>query len=142
MCAFLEKTLSCHILYFRGAASMHIARLVGVPSLMLTLCTSGVANALECPVYHRTGNSSAIQETKARTRSFTALLAARGELAVPSIIESVRTAHPGASAAEVTNFLTTIYCPLILKDATLSDAEKRAHLKSFSADVFKKVPPT
>ncbi|OSI24877.1 hypothetical protein BST65_17090 [Bradyrhizobium canariense] len=68
--------------------------------------------------------------------------AARGELAVPSIIESVRTAHPGASAAEVTNFVTTIYCPLILKDATLSDAEKRAHLKSFSADVFKKVPPT
>lgn len=55
---------------------MHIARLVGVPSLMLTLCTSGVANALECPVYHRTGNSSAIQETKARTRSFTAQLAA------------------------------------------------------------------
>jgi hypothetical protein len=100
---------------------------------------SSAAEAIECPVFHPTGTTAAIEETRAQTKSFTALLAARGERATHSIVSSVRMAHPNASAAEVTNFVLTLYCPLVRKNAALSEQQKRARLKSFSAELMKQV---
>lgn len=95
------------------------------------------ATALECPVYHPSDTDAASKETRAQTESFAAMLAARGDRATHSIVNSVRTAHPNVSAAEITNFVLTLYCPLVRHNAALSEDQKRARLKSFSADLMK-----
>ncbi|OSJ17343.1 hypothetical protein BST63_12055 [Bradyrhizobium canariense] len=97
------------------------------------------AAALECPVYHPSDTDAAMKETRAQTESFSAMLAARGDRATHSIVKSVRMAHPNASAAEITNFVLTLYCPLVRHNAALSEDQKRARLKAFSAELMEQV---
>ncbi|UPJ56921.1 hypothetical protein [Bradyrhizobium sp. 192] len=97
------------------------------------------AAALECPVYHPSGTDAAIKETRVQTESFQAMLAARGDRATHSIVSSVRMAHPNASAAQITNFVLTLYCPLVRNNAALPEDQKRARLKSFSAELMMQV---
>ncbi|MCK1309849.1 MULTISPECIES: hypothetical protein [unclassified Bradyrhizobium] len=99
------------------------------------------ASALECPVYHPSDTDAAIKETRAQTETFEAMLAARGDRATRGIVSSVRMAHPNASAAQITNFVLTLYCPLVRQNAALSVDQKRARLKSFSAELMKQVSP-
>ncbi|MGY3423029.1 hypothetical protein ACVWZW_003504 [Bradyrhizobium sp. F1.13.4] len=93
------------------------------------------------PVYHPSDTDAAIKETRAQTKTFEAMLAARGDRATRSIVSSVGMAHPNASAAQITNFVLALYCPLVRHNAALSEDQKRARLKSFSAELMKQVSP-
>lgn len=105
----------------------------------LVLGHSTPAAALECPVYHPSNTDVAIKETRAQAEGLSAMLAARGDRATHSIVNSIRLAHPNASAAEITNFVLTLYCPLVRHNAALSEDQKRERLKAFSAELMKQV---
>ncbi|MBM0206760.1 hypothetical protein JNW90_29910 [Micromonospora sp. STR1s_5] len=111
------------------------ARIFGLWFLAVAVLTGGAvpAQAVECPIAHPVTATTAIRETPEQIRELSSLLKAQGTGAAADIISFVRRAHPSASDAEVTNYLVTAYCPVLEQDRSLSEAEKRARLESFSS---------
>ena len=102
----------------------------------LSVWTSSAAKALECPLPHSTTTTAAIKESRQLIDDYSDLLVAQGDKAVSKIISSVRSKHPHASDAQITNFVVTIYCPVLQKNAALSEWEKRARLKRMSSKLL------
>jgi hypothetical protein len=94
------------------------------------------ARALECPLPQPATTASALKETQQSIQELSNLLAAQGTGVVPEIVTQLRRKYPTAQDAEITNYLVTLYCPVVDKDAALSDAEKAARLGLFSSQVM------
>jgi hypothetical protein len=96
----------------------------------------GPARSLECPVAQPTTTANALQETRQTIDEFSGLLAAQGTGVVPEIVSQLRRKYPWAHDAEIANYLVTLYCPVIARDASLSDSEKADRLGAFSSQVM------
>jgi hypothetical protein len=94
------------------------------------------ARALECPLPQPATTASVLKETQQSIQELSNLLAAQGTGVVPEIVTQLRRKYPTAQDAEITNYLVTLYCPVVDKDAALSDAEKAARLGLFSSQVM------
>jgi hypothetical protein len=94
------------------------------------------ARALDCPIAQPATTASALQESRQTIQTLSDLMAAQGTDVVPEIITQLRRKYPTAQDAEITNYLITLYCPVVNQDAALSDAEKSARLGAFSSQVM------
>ena len=59
----------------------------------------------------------------------------QGTGAVPEIVTQLRRRYPTAQDAEIADYLVTLYCPVVNRDAALSDAEKANRLSAFSSQI-------
>jgi len=109
------------------AAALVAGALVGV---------SGPGRALECPLPQPAATASAVRETEQDIRELSGLLAAQGTGVVPEIVAGLRRRYPSAQDAEIANYLVTVYCPVVNRDAAASDAEKAARLGAFSSELM------
>ncbi len=66
-------------------------------------------------------------------------MAARGGDAVSEIVGRLKRDNPGVRDAEVTNYLVTLYCPVVDRNHSLSEEEKRARLLAFSSRVMQEL---
>jgi len=80
--------------------------------------------------------AGALKETQQDIETLSNLMAAQGTGVVPEIIAQLKRKYPAAQDAEITNYLVTLYCPMVDKDAALSDTEKSAQLGAFSSQVM------
>ncbi len=92
----------------------------------------GALGAMECPISHPANTPTSIKETRRQIESYSALMTAQGPRVVPEIVATLKKRHPEAANAEITNYLVTIYCPVIEKNAALSDERKIQQLTMFS----------
>lgn len=114
---------------------------VRTTALAAVCSIAGVAQcvALECPVAHRTATHGSIKETPKKVHEYEQILAARGEAAVPDIAAWIRNAHPHASDAQIVNYLVTTYCPVIARNASMSEQEKKNALRAFARRTTRKL---
>ena len=91
------------------------------------------AAAFECPVAHERTDNSAIKETPAQIAQLSNQLEAdqTGNTTIDAIAELKRK-YPKAGFGEIVNYMVTAYCPIVAKNASLSDEEKEARLKRYS----------
>ena len=101
--------------------------------------TGRPAGAFECPAPHPTATTSVIKQTEPEIVEYSNLLAKQGTRVVPEIIAQLKKTHPGIGDADITNFLVTIYCPVVNRNADLGDGQKRAKIMAFSSDVTKRL---
>ncbi len=106
--------------------------LVSTLSFSTTIVTTGASGAVDCPQSHPANTPTSIKETRRQIESYSALMIAQGSGVVPEIVAGLKNRHPDASNAEITNYLVTIYCPVINKNAALTDERKIQQLKAFS----------
>ena len=78
----------------------------------------------------------ALKESQPAIERYSRLLVKRGESAVPKILSVLRQHHPHASSAKLTNYLITLYCPVVKANASLSERQKRTRLKHFSSSLM------
>ena len=79
----------------------------------------------------------ALKETPADVaRASAALSGSEQENAISVIAADLRRRHPQADKSEIVNYLLTAYCPLVKKQNTLSDREKREKMNRFSTQVY------
>jgi hypothetical protein len=97
---------------------------------------AGATRALECPLAQPATTATALQESPETIRDLSALLAAQGTDVVPEIVAGLRRRYPGAQDAEIANYLVTLYCPVVNRDAALSDSEKSGRLGAFASQVM------
>ena len=97
---------------------------------------SDPVRALECPLPQPATTASALRETKQDIDVLSSLMAAQGTGVVPEIIAGLRRKYPAAQDAEITNYLVTVYCPVVNQNAALNDAEKAGRLAAFSSQVM------
>lgn len=48
------------------------------------------------------------------------------------LIAELKRKYPKAGSGEIVNYMVTAYCPIVAKNASLSDEEKEARLKRYS----------
>ncbi len=101
--------------------------------------TPRTAGAFECPAPHPMATPSAIKETEPEILEYSNLLAKQGTRVVPEIIAQLKRTHPGIGDADITNFLVTIYCPVVNRNAALGNDQKRKRVMEFSSDVTKRL---
>ena len=91
------------------------------------------ASAFECPVAHERTDNLAIKETPAQIAQLSEQLEAdqTGNTTIDTIAELKRK-YPKAGSGEIVNYMVTAYCPIVAKNASLSDEEKEARLKRYS----------
>jgi hypothetical protein len=100
------------------------------------LLGAGAVQALDCPVPQPTASASALPESRQNIQELSGLLAAQGTGVVPEIVTQLRRRYPTAQDAEIANYLVTLYCPVVSRDAALSDAEKAGRLSDFSTQIM------
>lgn len=88
------------------------------------------ATGLDCPVAYVA--TTGLAPTEKGSQELSGLLAAQGMAVVPDIVSQVKSRFPEANGAEITNYMLTLYCPVINRNAALSDAEKRSRMLEFS----------
>jgi hypothetical protein len=94
--------------------------------------------AFVCPEAQPQTTGMALKETPADVaRASAALTSSEQENAISVIAADLRRRHPHANKTEIVNYLLTAYCPLVKKQNTLSDREKREKMDQFSTQVYK-----
>jgi len=63
-------------------------------------------------------------------------MAGQGTGVVTEIIAGLKRKYPVAQDAEITNYLVTLYCPVVNRDASLSDADNADRLSAFSSQIM------
>ena len=107
----------------------------GAVAICLSIWSDPV-RALECPLPQPATTASTLRETKQDIDVLSSLMAAQGTGVVPEIIAGLRRKYPAAQDAEITNYLVTVYCPVVNQNAALSDTEKAGRLAAFSSQVM------
>ena len=92
--------------------------------------------ALECPMPQPATTASAIRETAPEIAVVSDRLAAQGAGLVPEIVAQLKAKYPAAQDAEIANYLVTAYCPVVNRDASLSDGEKADRLSALASAVM------
>jgi hypothetical protein len=102
----------------------------------LMLGAAGPAAALECPT-PQPGGHDILREGAPAIAELSSLLGS-GDLdnRVPDIVAGLRRRYPDAPAAEIVNYLVTVYCPVVAARADLDEAGKRARLDTFASQVL------
>ena len=101
------------------------------------LCwATSAARALDCPIPQPRTTASALQESPQDIQVLSGLIAAQGTGVVPQIIAQLKRKYPDAQDAEITNYLVTLYCPVVNRDGSLSNAEKADRLSAFSSQIM------
>lgn len=108
----------------------------GLVLLGLLVWSAEPARAIECPTSQPATTKSALAETTQDIQTLSDLMAEQGTGVVPEIIAQLRQRYPTAQDAEIANYLVTVYCPVLDKDAALSDAEKADRLSAFSSQIM------
>jgi len=98
---------------------------------LVTSAMASNAQALECPDAHSVRLKQPANVIRAETR----LLRERGAGAVPDIAHALRKKYPESGHGEITNYLISIYCPIVNTNLALSDDEKRQKVLRFAAQV-------
>lgn len=121
--------------------SRRVSRSAGIALLVAIGCcgTGRPAHAFECPTRHSTAMPMAIKQTAPEIHDYSNLLAKQGTRVVPEIIAQLKQAHPHVGDAEITDFLVTLYCPVVNQNGDLGDDQKRARLMAFSLEVTKQL---
>ena len=102
----------------------------------LLIGAASAARALDCPLPQPRTTASALQESPQDIQVLSGLMAAQGTGVVPQIIAGLKRKYPAAQDAEIANYLVTLYCPVVNRDASLSDAEKADRLSAFSSQIM------
>jgi hypothetical protein len=94
------------------------------------------AAGFRCPVAHGRTNNLAIQETPAQVAQLSNELAVdeTGNTTIATIM-GLKRKYPKARFDEIVNYIVTAYCPIVAKNASLSDEEKEDRLKRYSLQI-------
>lgn len=103
---------------------------------VLLIGSANPALSLDCPLPQPATTASALQETPQEIQVLSGLMAAQGTGVVTEIIAQLRRKYPTAQDAEITNYLVTIYCPVVNQNASLSDQDKADRLSVFSSQIM------
>lgn len=113
-------------------AAVSIVGLV-IVSFGLSFPVSGLAQALECPVYQRTHTAGVLQETPLQVKEMESFLGSgNSNNHLSEIVADLRKRYPGVENAEIENYLVTAYCPVADKLTGLSRAERQARVDRFA----------
>jgi hypothetical protein len=98
------------------------------------------AFALDCPKPQPTAKPGILKETPAQMTAVGKQLASGDTFnAIASTTADLRIRYPGVENAEVVNYLVTAYCPAVAADSKLSEAQKKAAVDAFAAQVMRQV---
>ena len=108
-----------------------IAAAIGLACLGFAL--PAAAQSIECPIPQPRQGPGILKESPAKIAEIGTLLASgdSGNRA-PEVVADLRKRYPGASNAEIENYLITAYCPVAAKLDGLSVAERKAKLNQFA----------
>jgi hypothetical protein len=87
--------------------------------------------AVMCPLC----GSVILKEPTRSMASQTIALRARGSAAILELIHTLKAAHPRAKHGDITNYLITLYCPIVNSERALSDLEKQQRIEAFAGQV-------
>jgi hypothetical protein len=98
----------------------------------LAVGVSWPALAIECPAAQPLTRPGILRETPRQIVGMSNQLAA-GDLAgrLPLIVSDLQSRYPGVEGAEVINYLTTAYCPVVASIPDLDEAEQQARMDQF-----------
>jgi hypothetical protein len=106
----------------------------------LALASCGKPDSIECPTAQLPVNG-VLADTSADIKAYGEMFAAGySGNAIPEAIASVRKQHPGASKAEITNFLIAAYCP-IARSSAVGASDQKAKLQQFEAALGANLQP-
>ena len=91
--------------------------------------------ALDCPMAQPATSASALKETPQDIQTLSNLMAAQGTGVVPEIIAQLKRKYPAAQDAEISNYMVTLYGPMVDKDAALRYTERSTQLSDSSSQV-------
>jgi hypothetical protein len=95
------------------------------------------ASAFECPEPQAQGVPGIIPESPQEITGLGNLLRS-GDLEnrLEVTAQDLKRKYPKADKTELTNYMVTAYCPIVMADQDLSDSEKRERLDQFSSQVW------
>ena len=96
--------------------------------------------ALDCPKPQPTAKPGILKETPTQMTAVGKQLAGADKFnAIASATADLRIRYPGVESAEVVNYLVTAYCPVVAADRKLSEAQTKAAIDGFAAQVMRQV---
>jgi hypothetical protein len=104
-------------------------------ALLMTGCAKKTAD-LQCPLPKSGAATGSLRETPTQIASTAEELATGSTNEINIVIAALRKRHPGASQAEVVNYLVTAYCPKIKSNPALDRSQKQKAMMSFSRRVY------
>jgi hypothetical protein len=110
-----------------------IGPIIGAAAFALFITTVAPAAAFECPIAHARTDNSAIKESPARIAELAEQLDAGS--ATTGMILELKQKYPTADFAEIVNYMLAAYCPIVAKDASLSDEEKKDQMNRYAEQV-------
>ena len=132
----MQRSGAAAFAHLSGPAFKRAVPRCGAVAIFCVSIWSVPVRALECPLPQPATTASALRETKQDIDVLSNLMAAQGTGVVPEIIAGLRRKYPAAQDAEITNYLVTVYCPVVNQNAALSDTEKAGRLAAFSSQVM------
>lgn len=115
-------------------------RLASLAAAVLVVSAASPAFALDCPKPQPTAKPGILKETPAQMAAVGKQLAGGDTFnAIASATADLRIRYPGIESAEVVNYLVTAYCPAVAADSKLSEAQKKAAVDGFAAQVMRQV---
>lgn len=115
-------------------------RLATLAATLFVAASAVPAQALDCPKPQPMAKPGILKETPAQMAAVGKLLAGADKFnAIASATADLRIRYPGVENAEVVNYLVTAYCPVVAADSKLSEAQKKATVEGFVAQVMRQV---
>lgn len=100
------------------------------------LCLSPQARAFECPQPAKP-SPGVLQETRQDEQALTQMFAGGDiEDKIGVAITELQKKYPGASDAELVNYMIGAYCPAVAQMPGLSDRQRTAKVEHFAATLF------
>jgi hypothetical protein len=104
--------------------------------MLVMMLTVSPAESFDCPVPQPVTDSVAIKETQARiTQLSEALEADESGAVTEGTIYELRQRYPKTTFAEIVNYMVAAYCPIVAKNDSLNDAEKKSRVDSYAEQV-------
>jgi hypothetical protein len=100
------------------------------------ICTAKAAVAIECPTRQTLGEPTPPAVSAELTQQLAAKYPERG---VHFMLGYLRQQFPFAPLPDVANYLIAAYCPIVKENSRLSEAAKRARLRTFADRVLVQV---
>jgi cytochrome c553 len=120
----------------RPPALAKIGPALSAAGFALFITTAVPAVALECPVAHARTDNSAIIEPPARIAELAKQLDAdQTGRATTGTILALKQKYSAADFTDLANYMLTAYCLVVVKDASLSDEEKKDQMNRYAEQV-------
>jgi hypothetical protein len=109
--------------------------------LMLALSSCGAPSNVECPVPQMRAADGVLVETSAEIAAYSELFeSGYSGNAIPEAVRLVRKKYPGATTAEIRNFLIAAYCPIAQQSAVGAPAQQ-ASIQQFETALDANLAP-